>query len=235
MWRHVCLDFGGTLAREVSGRHEIYADAGRRAGIDVSPERMHELMARTHDELPARIPGAWRYDDAWFRAYMQRIFCDELGLPHDALPALASELFSRFSDPHTFRLLPGALELLEALRRARLSVAIVSNWSTALPRLVDGLGLGPFVAVVVASALEGVEKPDPEIFARALERSGATAATSVHAGDRYELDCLGARAAGIEPILVQHAGSPPVPAADESLLCVASLFELRDTILERHA
>ncbi len=235
MWRHVCLDFGGTLAREVRGRHEIYAEAGRRAGLDVEPESMRELMARAHAALPARIGSAWRYDDAWFRAYMERIFCDELGLGREALPALARELFASFADPATFRLFPGAFELLEALRGASLGVAIVSNWSTALPGLVAGLGLSRYVRVVVASALEGVEKPDPEIFARALERSGATAAESVHAGDRYEVDCRGARAAGIEPILVQHAGGPPATVEDERLLRAGSLFEVRDTILERLA
>jgi FMN phosphatase YigB (HAD superfamily) len=233
MLRHVFLDFGGTLARETRGRHEIYAEAARGAGLAVTPERMQALMAAAHEALPARIGSAWRYDDAWFRIYMERIFCDELGLDRAALPALAAGLFETFSDPHTFQLYPGALELLEALERADLEVAILSNWSTALPRLVERLGLAPFVPTVVASALEGVEKPDRAFFARALERTGAWAATTLHAGDRLEKDCLGARACGIAAILVQHAGSPPSSALDFPV--ASSLFELRDLILERLA
>jgi putative hydrolase of the HAD superfamily len=235
MLRHVFLDFGGTLAKETRGRHEIYAEAARGAGLSVAPERMRELMSAAHDSLPARIGLAWRYDDAWFRIYMERIFCDELGLARAALPALARELFETFSDPHTFRLYPGTMELLEALERARLHVAILSNWSTALPRLVERLGLSVYVPTVVASALEGVEKPDLAFFAHALARTGARPPTALHAGDRLEQDCRGARAAGIAAILVQHAESPPPPAAALEFPIASSLFELRDLILERLA
>ena len=235
MLRHVFLDFGGTLARERRGRHEFYAEAAREAGLSVAPERMRLLMADAHASLPARIGDAWRYDDAWFRAFMDRIFCGDLGLDRAALPALATELFERFSDPHTFRLYPGAIELLEALERARLGVAILSNWSSALPKLVLRLGLAPYVRTIVVSALEGVEKPDPEFFARALARAGARPSVTLHAGDRLDQDCLGARTAGIGAILVQHSESPPPPAAAGEFPIATSLFELRDLILERLA
>jgi putative hydrolase of the HAD superfamily len=235
MWRHVFLDFGGTLAQEKLGRHEIYAEEAARAGLCVAPERMRAEMARAHAELPARIGAAWRYDDAWFRAYMERIFCRELGLAAGALPPLARALFARFADPATFRLAPGALELLEALRRADLRVGIVSNWSTALPKLVDGLGLGALVDVVVTSALEGVEKPDPEIFARALARIGGRAETGVHAGDSYERDVLGARTAGLDAVLVGRPDALPPGESGGSLLVAGSLRELRELILERVA
>ncbi len=235
MLRHVFLDFGGTLARERRGRHEIYAEAAREAGLAVAPEHMRRIMADAHAALPPRIGDAWRYDDAWFRAFMERIFCGELGLDRAALPALATGLFERFSDPHTFRLYPGAIELLEALERARLGVGILSNWSAALPKLVERLGLAPYVQTIVVSAIEGMEKPAPEFFARALARAGARPAASLHAGDRLDLDCLGARTAGIAAILVQHPESPPAPAAASEFQVATSLFELRDLILERLA
>ena len=46
------LDFGGTLATEVSSRAAIYADAARVHGCAVSEERMAELMSSAHAALP---------------------------------------------------------------------------------------------------------------------------------------------------------------------------------------
>ena len=56
---------------------------------------------------------------------------------------------------------------------------------------------------------EGIEKPDPRFFQLALERGGADAATTVHVGDLYHVDVVGARAAAITPVLLDVAGLYP--------------------------
>ena len=52
----------------------------------------------------------------------------------------------------------------------------------------------------------GVEKPDPEIFRIALRRAGVEAAEAVHVGDLYAVDVVGARRAGLEPVLLDPHG-----------------------------
>jgi putative hydrolase of the HAD superfamily len=52
----------------------------------------------------------------------------------------------------------------------------------------------------------GVEKPDPRIFHLACERGGVTCDEAVHVGDVYEIDVLGARAAGVHPLLIDPDG-----------------------------
>jgi FMN phosphatase YigB (HAD superfamily) len=52
---------------------------------------------------------------------------------------------------------------------------------------------------------EGIEKPDPRFFRLALERTGSDAKTTVHVGDLYHVDVVGARAAGITPVLLDVA------------------------------
>ena len=86
---------------------------------------------------------------------------------------------------------------------------MVSNWSPALPGLLEGLGLGPHLDFVVVSACEGCEKPEPEIFERALARAGVPAAAALHAGDDVGKDVHGARSVGILPVLVGPAALPP--------------------------
>jgi len=203
--RAVFLDVGNTLVREQPSRFEIYAMCARKYGLEVSTERMNQLMRTAHRELPREIRGAWRYTDRWFEAYIERIFGTELGLPPERLTALARELFARFSDPATFRLYPGALELCDRLRARGLVVGLVSNWSHRLPRLAADLGLSAHTDFVLCSALERAEKPDAEIFQRALARAGARASEALHAGDDVEKDLRGARAAGLRAVLVDHA------------------------------
>lgn len=202
--RAVFLDVGNTLVHERPSRFEIYAQAARAHGIDVTTERMDALMRAAHRELPREIGGAWRYTDRWFDGYLERIFCDGLGLERARLAPLARELFATFSDPSTFALHEGALELCDALRARGLALGIVSNWSPRLPRLLEALGVAARADFVLCSALERAEKPGPEIFCRALERAGVRADEALHAGDDLEKDFHGARRVGLRAVLVDH-------------------------------
>ena len=69
--------------------------------------------------------------------------------------------------------------------------------------LFESLGLAAQFELVVDSALEGVRKPDPEIFRRALARMGGVApSAALYAGDIPSVDVVGARAAGMEGVLI---------------------------------
>ncbi len=57
------------------------------------------------------------------------------------------------------------------------------------------------------SAVVGVSKPDPRIFRIALERSGLPASDAAYVGDYYEVDVVGARAAGMAPVLFDPIGA----------------------------
>jgi putative hydrolase of the HAD superfamily len=79
---------------------------------------------------------------------------------------------------------------------------MVSNANGTLHAHMRRLGLAPYFELMLDSREEGIEKPDPMIFARALQRSGAEARSTLHVGDLYHVDVLGARAAGIEAWLL---------------------------------
>ena len=74
------------------------------------------------------------------------------------------------------------------------------------PGLLETLGLHRHFETVATSHLEGVEKPDPEIFHRVLGRLGAASSEALHVGDAVELDVAGARAAGIAAVLLDRVG-----------------------------
>ncbi|MCY2961753.1 MAG: HAD-IA family hydrolase [Planctomycetota bacterium] len=201
------VDVGNTLVREVPSRFAIYAACARQHGVALETPAMAALMRQAHREVPSRVGGAFRYTDPWFAAYIERIFHHHLGVERAALPELSRGLFARFADPATFELYPGALELLEEARARGLVVGVISNWSARLPGLLASLGVAERVDFVLCSAIEELEKPDAEIFRRALARARVEPDEALHAGDDLEKDFLGARRAGIRPLLVDHADS----------------------------
>ena len=207
--RAVFLDAGGTLMWERVPRERLYADAARRRGLDVSDSRMASSMFRVHEELTRTPAAGFRYTERWFEAFIERIFCADLDLQRDELPALQAELFDLFGDPGTFEADPEAPELCAEIRRLGLGQGIVSNWSEPLPHLLDGLGLSQRVDFVLVSAIEGLEKPDPRLFERALERAGVEPHEAVHLGDHPERDYDAARSAGLEAVLLDRNGSEP--------------------------
>jgi len=106
-----------------------------------------------------------------------------------------------------FRPYPEVPAVLGALRERGVARVVVSNWDVSLHDVLERTELRPLVDAVVTSAEFGAAKPDPAIFARALELAGGVApADAVHAGDDVDADVGGARAAGIAPVLVARDG-----------------------------
>jgi FMN phosphatase YigB (HAD superfamily) len=81
---------------------------------------------------------------------------------------------------------------------------VVSNWDISLAAVLSATGLAELLDGAVASAGIGVPKPAPAIFEAALELAGVSPREAVHVGDTLAHDVLGARAAGIAPVLLRR-------------------------------
>jgi putative hydrolase of the HAD superfamily len=97
------------------------------------------------------------------------------------------------------------LPALDRMRSLGLRLVVVSNVNGTLALLFDRLGLTKRIDLLIDSHREGLEKPDPRLFLRALERAGAEAHSTVHVGDIFHVDVVGARAAGIRAVLLDAA------------------------------
>jgi HAD superfamily hydrolase (TIGR01549 family) len=111
---------------------------------------------------------------------------------------------------------------LAALRGCGARLVVVSNANGRLHHLFERLGMLDAFDCIFDSHWEGVEKPDPRYFERALARARATPSATIHVGDLYHVDVVGARAAGITPVLFDVADLYP----DADCLRVRSLAEL---------
>jgi len=107
--------------------------------------------------------------------------------------ALGSSLKpSEYTDALEFAWIDGAVDAVRKLRARGLAVAVVSNWDISLHDHAAELD-----APVFTSAEAGARKPDPAVFALALQRLGVSARRALHVGDTDD-DRDGARAAGMQ-------------------------------------
>jgi putative hydrolase of the HAD superfamily len=102
---------------------------------------------------------------------------------------------------------PDAVPALRELRDRGLRLVAVSNWDCSLPAVLARCGLGELLDGAVSSAVAGARKPDPSIFEPALELARCGPEQAIHVGDTAAEDVVGARAAGIRPLLIDRDGS----------------------------
>lgn len=128
-------------------------------------------------------------------------------------------------------LLPGAKELLEALKgKARLG--IITNGFTELQNVrLAKTGMNAYFDHIVISEQVGIAKPDTGIFAYAMERMGHPAKEKVlMVGDNPHSDILGGLNFGIETCWL-NTHQQPRPEGIDAHYEVASLYELKSILL----
>ncbi len=222
----VFLDAGGVLVNpnwarvaETLGRHGVAADGPRLAAA--------EPLAKRILDTPA--PGSAAANDEERGWQYFNLVLGEAGIPLSEATGAAMRELSEYHARHNLweSVPPDVPEALERLREAGLRLVVVSNANGTVDEVFRRLGLRARVDVVIDSFREGVEKPDPRIFEIALERSGARRQTTLHAGDLYHVDVVGARAAGLEAWLVDVADLYPEADCPR----VISLTALADRVL----
>jgi HAD superfamily hydrolase (TIGR01662 family) len=221
------LDAGDTLLfLDCNAVSEALAQLGEQ----VAPARLAATVfdsKRAYQDMLVRGRG---HEDGW--SVLVRAMLTGAGLSAERSVELLPGLRRLHEDFYFWRKVPE--ELPRALARARgagIRLGVISNSEGRLQSVLERVGLGPELEIVIDSHLEGVSKPDPEIFRRALARMQVEAGRAVYAGDIPEVDVLGARAVGMHGVLVDafdhYAGS----AAHAELPRVRSVAQLVDELL----
>ena len=124
-------------------------------------------------------------------------------------------------------LYPDTMPTLQLLKRDGYKLAIVSNWDTPLFPLLERLGIAHLFDTITASHDVRVRsaKPDAHIFEYTLKKLGVLAEETVHVGDTYEADIIGAQAVGIRPILIDREGNQH-GRWHETIKCLTELPDL---------
>jgi putative hydrolase of the HAD superfamily len=202
------LDAGGVL---VNPNWDRVARAFVRHGVPGDPRALTRTLAaaepRAKRELdsPERIKTSDDEKRGWLYFHL---VLNHAGIARsEATDSALAELRQYHATTNLWESVPkDVLPSLDRFRALGLQLAVVSNANGTVRAKLARLGLADRFDVILDSQEEGVEKPDPRLFAIALERLAARAETTLHVGDLYEVDVVGARAAGLAVWLLDTAG-----------------------------
>lgn len=167
MIRAIVVDWGSVLMRTMDIRPRLAWE--QRLGL--APGDLADLFFRG-EGWEAAQRGQATLDEAW-EGVARR-----LGLQDGDVADLKRDFWA---GDHLDQDL---VDLIRDLRERGLRTALLSNHASNLPDLLRDLGLEDLFDVVVVSALEGVVKPDPAIYRRALDRLGVAPEEAVFVDDQ---------------------------------------------------
>jgi putative hydrolase of the HAD superfamily len=224
----VFFDMGSTLSHQNPTREELLFDFLAERGHQRTLQDIRRSLLASDTwwhEWTVQNPFGWQDESLrqTMRAQYRQVFMRALALPSDdGLSEALTDLWTTSIMRRHNAIYPDVLPVLRDLRQRGLKLAIVSNWDASLQSHCDDLGLTPLFDTIVGSLAVGYEKPDPRIFAVALERMQERADQVVHVGDIYVSDVVGARRAGITPVLLDRYDLQP----DADCLRVRTLDQL---------
>lgn len=219
--RAVLFDAGNTLVFLDYAR--LAEGVGGALGVPLSADGLstHAAAATQAMEL------ATGTDQDRATAYLETLFLLG-GVPAARLGEVRNCLGRMHQERHLWcAVAERSAESLARLRAAGLRLGVVSNSDGRVEEALEAAGLRHYFDVVIDSAVVGVEKPDPRIFQAALDRLGVVPEEALYVGDLYQVDVVGARAAGMEAVLLGG------PKTGTSLEChtAHSIGELVDHLL----
>lgn len=217
--RGVLFDAGGTLVQVHADR---LAQALRDRGAD--PRDLGDAFWRALVLLEDEFGPHSGEFATWWPKWLGRLaaYCD---IPASLMTQAWVEADGAqhlWDDP-----LPGAAECLTRLREAGIKVGVVSNADGRIAGALEQAGLAPLLDVIVDSTVVGVFKPDPAIFAHALQPLGLRPDEAWYLGDTVAYDAAAADAAGLVSWVIDHPGLCVV----EHPRRVRTLIEFADAVL----
>ncbi|MCD6453016.1 MAG: HAD-IA family hydrolase [Dehalococcoidales bacterium] len=211
MIKAVFFDWSYTLVYSKPSPQGVYGGVYQKFGVELDPQLIMKGLALAEKQLADGNPVKWRKsaDEEVFIRY-QEILLAEWGvtLPRDILSQVIRNL-KKAADEITVVLYDDTLPTLRALEKRGLTLGLITNMERGMNFNYRELGLATYLKVVVTSDEAGANKPKPPIFLLALKKAAVKPAEAIYVGDQYGTDILGAKGAGINPILLDRGNLFP--------------------------
>lgn len=209
----VLFDAGNTLVFVDGGRvHTLLEEFG----AEVEHAEFEELERDARLVLSRRMGVEATGDDAQvWRDYFMTLIAQS-GVPTERMSEAGEAIRRSHEARHMWTFVEdGTHDALAAVRARGYRTAVVSNADGRVEALLADRGLTEHLEFVLDSEVVGIQKPDRRIFDLAVERLDMPAERVLHVGDLYAVDVLGARAAGLDALLLDpfdvFAGLEDVP------------------------
>lgn len=233
--RTVFFDAGFTLLRPTPSDAEICLEVCHSLGLHVQLDAMEQRMQQADDyyfsqvRLNRHLWGDEQAINEMWVGYFKNLLRPLIEEHDEArLHQLASAIADEYGQPKRWDTYPDVLPTLAALRRAGYTMGVISDWGVVLNPIMRHLKLIQYFETVIISAAIRHAKPSPYLYDLALQRTDSIADYSLHIGDTYVNDVLGARSVGMTPVLLDR-----LHRVEESMvdcLLVHSLEELLDLL-----
>ncbi|CAI0374562.1 unnamed protein product [Linum tenue] len=187
------VDAVGTLVVPSQPMAQIYKQIGEKYGVDCSEDEILNRYRRAYEQPWGRSRLRYVNDG---RPFWQHIVTSSTGCSD---LQYFEELYNYYTTDKAWHLNdPEAGKIFDAIRKAGVKVAIVSNFDTRLRPVLRALNCDHWFDAVAVSAEVAAEKPNPTIFLKACELLGVEPEDAVHVGDDRRNDVWGARDAGCD-------------------------------------
>ncbi len=207
-YKAVFFDVGGTLLKVHPSVGEVYTEHARPFGFDASADKVQEQF-RLQWKRSGGIEslGNQTGEEAEKQFWRDLVFSvfEHFGGLKD-FDSYFEHIYEVFARKESWRLFEDVAEsgLLEKLKRRGAVLGVISNWDSRLPVILQSMDLAGHFDFILASSMVGSAKPDKKIFLEALKKSGVQADQACHIGDDVRTDFEGARAVGMDAILIDR-------------------------------
>ena len=196
----IFFDAAGTLIYLPRGVGYHYALVGEQIGLKLDSRQLDRAFDAAWKAMPRRVAinGPRENDDKdWWRMLVDVVLNDvALSLNQLDRDNFFEIAYEHFAEASVWELYPEVLEVLERLS-PRFQLAVISNFDGRLRMILEQLGVSKFFRHIFLSSELGADKPDPEIFRRALNFMQLESNEVLHVGDDPERDWEAASAAGL--------------------------------------
>jgi HAD superfamily hydrolase (TIGR01549 family) len=237
--RTIFFDAGYTLLYPFPSIPEVCQSACQDVGLHVQLDQIKRRMKTVEDLFfrPFRADhNTWANEDTiaefWISYYTSLLSPFVEGHEEVNTYRLAHSVFQEFSKYTSWRLYPDVIPTLETLHAHGYSLGIISDWGMALGPIIRHHQLTRYFDCLLISAVTRNAKPSPTLYELALQRANAISDFSIHIGDSYIHDVLGARAMGITPILLDRHNRHR--RKDIDCLLIHSLYDVVDLLEIEH-
>jgi putative hydrolase of the HAD superfamily len=214
----IFFDLDGTLRHSVPSGGEVFTDYVITLGLPVNEEARlrasrweHLYWASSVDLRDDLLAHSFDTENFWVEYSRRRLIA--LGAsPQWAreYAAKASRHMGEFYKPES--IIPDDVRrALPQLKQAGYLLGVISNRDKPFQDVLQDHGIGEFFDLSLAAGEVNIFKPEPGVFEHALRRLNLAPAEAIYVGDNYYADVVGARRAGLQPVLYDPIGIFPDP------------------------
>ena len=221
-YKAIFFDADDTLFDFPRAQRAALRACSREFGLRVEPGILVEAYRR-HNLDVWRAFERGETDQAALRVERFRRLAAEFGIPDLPLDRISSYYLEALSgQPQLF---PGALAIIRRAAK-KFPLALITNGIAMVQRRRFAASpIMPYFQAVVISEEVGIAKPDPRIFAPALQKIGVAAGDVLYVGDSVTSDMAAARNAGMDFCWLNPDGIP-VPDGQSAAFIIADIREL---------